>query len=165
MVGFVNEIGAEIRMALEKLAINLDRNDEIPNIELAEYLVEKEDVEGIFEVIQGLKMDRGIANDCIKVIYEIGERKPLLIADYVSVFAKLCKYNKQYEKEVLPFLIKHLETCRPKEVAQHAERIVICIHKDNKEMFVNALVKRKLHLSDAQSKRVDKLLKKLQGDK
>lgn len=86
MVGFVNEIGAEIRMALEKLAINLDRNDEIPNIELAEYLVEKEDVEGIFEVIQGLKMDRGIANDCIKVIYEIGERKPLLIADYVSVF-------------------------------------------------------------------------------
>ena len=39
MVGFVNEIGAEIRMALEKLAINLDRNDEIPNIELAEYLV------------------------------------------------------------------------------------------------------------------------------
>lgn len=63
------------------------KNDEEPNIEVAVMLCEKSDTAGILEIVEGLKgNDKGIANDCIKVLYEIGSRKPELIADYASDF-------------------------------------------------------------------------------
>ena len=72
---------------LEKLACKLGRNDEAPNIELAEELCRNNDTTGIKEVVDGYTgADRAVANDCIKVLYEIGERKPELITDYVDVF-------------------------------------------------------------------------------
>ena len=72
---------------IEKLACKLGRNDEIPNIELAEYLCQHNDIDGIKEIINGFKgKDKAVANDCIKVLYEIGERNPSLISDYVNDF-------------------------------------------------------------------------------
>jgi len=72
---------------IEKLACKLGRNDEIPNIELAEYLCLHNDIDGIKEIINGFKgKDKAVANDCIKVLYEIGERNPRLISDYVNDF-------------------------------------------------------------------------------
>ena len=72
---------------LERLACNLGRSDEKPNIELAEYLCLHNDTGGIKEVIDGFKgKDKAVANDCIKVLYEIGERKPELISDYACDF-------------------------------------------------------------------------------
>lgn len=72
---------------IELLACKLGRNDEIPNIELAENLCENNDKSGVYEIVEGLKSkDQPVANDCIKVLYEIGKRKPELIADFVDVF-------------------------------------------------------------------------------
>jgi len=72
---------------LEKLACRLGRNDEAPNIELAEELCRNNDTTGIKEIVDGFTgADRAVANDCIKVLYEIGERKPELIADYADDF-------------------------------------------------------------------------------
>ena len=72
---------------LEKLACRLGRNDEAPNIELAEELCRNKDAAGIKEIVDGfIGADKAVANDCIKVLYEIGERKPELIADYVDDF-------------------------------------------------------------------------------
>jgi len=72
---------------IELTACKLGRNDEIPNIELAEKLCKSMDKKGISEIVDGLKSkEQAVANDCIKVLYEIGERKPELIADYASVF-------------------------------------------------------------------------------
>lgn len=52
----------------------------------------EEDSEGIKEIVDGLKNKKQqIANDCIKVLYEIGERKPELIAEYVLDFIDLLK--------------------------------------------------------------------------
>ena len=71
----------------ERLACKLGRNDEVPNIELAEELSRNNDRAGIEEIVDGfIGTDKAIANDCIKVLYEIGERKPELIADYASEF-------------------------------------------------------------------------------
>lgn len=206
-------------MYIEKLAANLNRQDEQPNIEVAEMLVSHEDKEGVLEIVQGLKQKKAIANDCIKVLYEVGERNPQLIADYaasfldallsknnrlvwgamtalvmiaddkadeifqqidkviyaykngsvitidnsISVFAKLCRADKKYEKELLPLLIEHLSTCRPKEVAQHSERAAICITDSNRELFIETLENRKQDLTPPQTKRVDKLIKKLKA--
>jgi hypothetical protein len=54
-----------------------------------------------------------------------------------------------------------LEKCRPKEVAQHAERAFVCINKNNSQKYKETLLKRRESLTEAQKKRVDKLLNKL----
>ena len=72
---------------IELLACRLGRNDEIPNIELAEKLCGSEDKNGICEIVGGLGSgDQAVASDCIKVLYEIGQRKPELIADFADDF-------------------------------------------------------------------------------
>ena len=71
----------------EQLACRLGRNDEIPNIELAEKLCGSGDKDGIREIAEGFKSgDGAVANDCIKVLYEIGQRKPELIAGFADDF-------------------------------------------------------------------------------
>jgi hypothetical protein len=203
---------------IERLAYSLGRNDEEPNIELANELAKTKNKKGIKEIVAGLSSSKEqIANDCIKVLYEIAETAPELVSEYavnfiqllnsknnrlvwgsmtalskivslnpdeifsnldiivkayekgsvitvdnsISVFAELIKSDKKYEKKVFPIIIGHLEKCRPKEVAQHAERAFICINKNNSQKFKETLLKRHDSLTDAQKKRVDKLLKQL----
>jgi len=203
---------------IEKLAFSLGRNDEEPNIELAKKLAKTENRKGIKEIVVGLNNSKEqIANDCIKVLYEIAEIAPALISEYavnfiqllksknnrlvwgsmtalskivslnpdevfnnldiiieayekgsvitvdnsITVFAELVRAGKKYEKKVFPIIIEHLKNCRPKEVGQHAERAFICINKTNSQQYKEAILKRHDLLTDAQKKRVDKLLNKI----
>lgn len=204
-------------MYIEKLASNLNRNDEFPNIELAENLCTEENSDGVAEIVSALKMKQTVANDAIKVLYEIGERKPQLILPFtamfidllqsknnrlvwgamtalstiaelaaeeiylridtvktafengsvitadngVSVLAKVCKAKSDSEKELFPYLLNHIIICRPKETAQHAERMSVCVNTANKADFIAALQKRKSNLTAAQIKRIDRLIKNL----
>ena len=71
---------------LDLLACRLGRNDEALNIDLAEKLCELMDEMGVREIVDGLQSgNQTVANDCIKVLYEIGKKKPELIADYAAV--------------------------------------------------------------------------------
>ncbi len=77
-------------MMLEKLASGLGRVDEEANIDLAIALCNTKNSSGIKEIVAGLQSkDKSIANDCIKVLYEIGQREAELIGDYADVFIKL----------------------------------------------------------------------------
>ena len=69
----------------------MNRNDEAPNIELAEKLIALQDAEGVSEIVSGLTMDKATANDCIKVLYEIGERNPTLLLPHTEAFLDLLK--------------------------------------------------------------------------
>lgn len=61
------------------------RKDEEPNIKLAEVIVASNNKAAIKELIHCLHhQNKGIRHDCIKVLYEIGNRKPVLIAAYVE---------------------------------------------------------------------------------
>lgn len=72
---------------IELLACKLGRNDEVPNIELAQKLCESMDAGGVREIAAGLNSkDQAVASDCIKVLYEIGQRKPELIAEFADIF-------------------------------------------------------------------------------
>ena len=203
---------------IEKLASSLGRNDAAPNIELAEYLFRQNDAAGIKEIVDGFKGDdKAIANDCIKVLYEIGERNPELISGYaheflmrlhlknnrlawgsmmalamiaesaadviyeklnlvisayergsvitvdnsISVFAKLCRNSTEYSNKILPIILKHLQKCKPKEVAQHAERASVCFNSENANDFIKVLEARISYLTPPQQKRISKLLKTL----
>ncbi len=75
---------------IPKLSTSLNRRDEVPNQELAKELVETENQEAVAELIQNLSnKNKDIQSDCIKVLYEIGEAKPQLIASYASNFVEL----------------------------------------------------------------------------
>ena len=206
---------------LEKLACSLGRKDEEPNIALAQELAGTKNKKGIREITGGLHKEEPIANDCIKVLYEIGALEPELIAEYagefiqllesknnrlvwgsmtalskvvsinpdavyknldiviqayqkgsvitvdnsISVFAELVKAGKKYEKKVFPLIVAHLEKCRSKEVAQHAERAFVCINEHNAQKYREVLLKRFESLTAAQQKRVEKLLLKLRSEK
>jgi len=77
---------------LEKLAYSLGRNDEEPNIELAKELAKTKNKKGIKEIVEGLNNSKEqIANDCIKVLYEIAETSPELISEYADNFIQLLK--------------------------------------------------------------------------
>ena len=203
---------------LERLACANNRNDEVLNVQLAHELCNSEDKEGINEIVSGLRnKNKKIANDCIKVLYEIGDMRPDLIADYaddfihqlhssnnrlvwgamtalamivdikhndiyknidaviyafqhgsvitvdngVSVLAKLCIINEHYREQIFPFLMGHLRMCRLKEVAQHAERISVCIDENNVRQFFDVLDGRIEYLTKAQKIRIARLNKKI----
>lgn len=74
---------------LDLIASAVGHNDETPNTELAEQLANIKNKDAIKEIVGGLSMDKAVANDCIKVLYEVGEREPHLIAPYVDEFIKL----------------------------------------------------------------------------
>lgn len=79
---------------LNKLASALDRRDEVPNQELAKQIADNKDKTAVQELIDNLKnKSKDIQNDCIKVLYEIGEREPVLISSYYKEFLALLDHK------------------------------------------------------------------------
>jgi hypothetical protein len=75
---------------IPKLASSLGRRDEVPNQKLAQQIVDKNDKAAVKELLDHLAdNDRRIQSDCIKVLYEIGTRKPQLIANAAPMFVDL----------------------------------------------------------------------------
>jgi hypothetical protein len=76
-----------VSSVLDQLASALGRNGEQPNVELAERLGANPDKAAIAELVAALKSGpAAIANDAIKVLYELGERRPELVADHADAF-------------------------------------------------------------------------------
>jgi len=79
--------GRKVFAMIELLACKRGRNDEALNIELAEQLCESKDKGGIREIADGLNSkEKAVVNDCIKVLYEIGQGQPELIMDFANDF-------------------------------------------------------------------------------
>ena len=75
---------------LNKLASARNRRDEVPNQALAQEIARTSDKGAIGELVKNLSnKNKKIQSDCIKVLYEIGKRKPDLIATYHKEFGKL----------------------------------------------------------------------------
>jgi hypothetical protein len=75
---------------IDKLSTSLSRSDEGPNVILAQRIAERGDRKAVRELVGNLSnKDRGIQADCIKVLYEVGERRPALIAGYSEEFGNL----------------------------------------------------------------------------
>ena len=73
-----------------QLASAHGRRDEVPNQELAIFIVKNKDKNAVKELVENLtNKSKGIQSDCIKVLYEIGESEPSMIADYTKDFITL----------------------------------------------------------------------------
>jgi len=74
---------------LDRLASALGRNDERPNVELAEELAAKPDAAAVVELVGALSGPTAVSNDAIKVLYELGALRPELVAPHVGAFLAL----------------------------------------------------------------------------
>lgn len=74
---------------LGRLASALGRNDERPNVELAEALAAKPDAAAVTELAEALTGPVAVANDAIKALYELGARRPELVATHLPAFLGL----------------------------------------------------------------------------
>lgn len=75
---------------LDRLAGALDRRDERPNVALAEELAASGDGTAVAQLVATLKTGEARQrNDALKVLYELGERRPELIAPYAQEFLDL----------------------------------------------------------------------------
>ncbi|MCD6064530.1 MAG: hypothetical protein K0R82_2441 [Flavipsychrobacter sp.] len=75
---------------IDQLASSLGRKDEGPNQELAQKIASRTDKKAVGELVENLSnKNMDIQSDCIKVLYEIGEVEPSLIAPHYEVFVKL----------------------------------------------------------------------------
>jgi hypothetical protein len=77
----------------------------------------------------------------------------------VKVLALVAAQNAAYNQQIFPYLLHHLETCRPKDVPQHAEKAVVAVTARNKLQFIAVLEKRLVDLQGAQAARVQKVIK------
>jgi hypothetical protein len=77
--------------AIKLLASSQHRRDDNPNQTLAVKIIKSKRTDWVKELVDNLKnFDRNIQNDCIKVLYEIGERgSAALIAPYYNEFGEL----------------------------------------------------------------------------
>lgn len=79
---------------ITKLTSSLGRRDEIPNQQLAKEIVSENNKNAISELVDTLKnKDKAIQNDCIKVLYEIGDSKPELISKYADTFISFLSHK------------------------------------------------------------------------
>lgn len=204
--------------AIERIASKLGRQDEAQNQELARELAEHNDAAGIAEIAAHLwDRDTAVRSDCIKVLYEVGELKPELIAPYAADFvrllgdkqnrlvwggmsalatiatvaadaldpyageiqaamargsvitvdtgvktlARLAASSAERNASLFPALLAHLETCRAKEVPQHAESTLVAVTPSNRAAFVAVLERRLPDLTPPQAARLQRLIRKV----
>ena len=86
------------RSIADRLAGALERRDEHPNIALAEDLASSSDVSAIAELADLVREgDTRQRNDAMKVLYEIGARRPDLLASHCGLFLEALgsKTNRQ----------------------------------------------------------------------
>lgn len=77
----------------------------------------------------------------------------------VKVLATLAASSDERRQTLLPYLLHHLETCRPKDVPQHCEQIIIAVDAESKGLFSAILEKRLAQMSPSQAARVKRVLK------
>ena len=85
----------------------------------------------------------------------------ITVDNAISTLAWTASANKEYNKTIFPYLLKHLSGCRPKEVPQHSEKTLPAVNAVNKSDFIKVLEKRMEDLSGSGLARVKKVIKQV----
>ena len=76
--------------AIDLLASSLGRNDEQPNVALAEAIVTQKNAPYVRELVDLLNgRDKALKSDALKTLYEVGARAPDMIAPFIAQFKNL----------------------------------------------------------------------------
>jgi HEAT repeat protein len=130
---------------IEKLASSLNRRDEVPNQELAKQIANKKDKAAIKELIELLNnKSKDIQSDSIKVLYEIGEQEPSLIAEYAKNFIALLDSKNNRLQWGTMTALDSITSENPKEIYKALPKIIKGANNGSvitKDRAVNILIK------------------------
>lgn len=130
---------------IPKLASSLDRRDEMPNQELAKQIAAKKDKKAVQELVDNLSnKSKDIQNDCIKVLYEIGEINPSLISDYAKEFIALLDHKNNRLQWGAMTAINTITLENPKVIYAALVKIIAAADRGSvitKDYGVNILIK------------------------
>jgi hypothetical protein len=130
---------------LGKLASALGRNDEQPNVELAEALAAKPDAAAIAELAGALATGpTAVSNDAIKVLYELGALKPELVAPHTGAFLTLLGSKNNRNVWGALYAIEAITALQPDAVLKQLPAILAAADKGSviaKDKAVAILVK------------------------
>jgi len=76
----------------------------------------------------------------------------------VKILAAVSAKDPQYEQAAFPILLEHLQTCRPADVARHAEYILTAANPGNQAVLTAVLRQRLSVLPAPQAARVKKVI-------
>ena len=97
--------------------------------------------------------------DSIKKAKEAGS--VITVDNAISTLAYTAAATDKYNNAIFPYLLKHLSSCRPKEVPQHSEKSLPAVNTSNKNDFIKVLEKRMEDLSGSGLARVKKVIKQV----
>lgn len=88
----------------------------------------------------------------------MAEGSVITVDNGVKVLAAVAAANASYRQELFPYLLRHLATCRPKDVPQHAEAIVQAVDTAQADAFVAVLEQRLGSMATSQMVRVKRVI-------
>ena len=94
--------------------------------------------------------------------YHIENGSVITVDGGIKTLGKVAAANSDFNRELFPYLLEQLRTCRPKSVGQFAESIFEAVYPENQAEYVAVLNGRLDILSASQQKRVNKLLRRLE---
>lgn len=151
---------------LSRIASALGQRDQAPNLALAREIAETKDKKAVNELVEGLmNKDKAIQNDCIKVLYEIGEIEPFLLVDYLDSFLALLHSKNNRLQWGSMTALNCIVKVKPKEIYDHLPTIMEATEKGSvitRDNAVNVLINLASHPSyseDAFPLLIEQLLK------
>ena len=94
-----------------------------------------------------------------EIMRVMAEGSVITVDNGVKALADAAASSDERREVIFPFLLQHLETCRPKEVVQHAEKALVAVDANNKDAFRRVLVKRMGDMTGSQTARIRKVIK------
>jgi len=88
----------------------------------------------------------------------LAEGSIITVDNGIKVLAAVAAADDAYRAELLPYLFHHLQTCRPKDVPQHAEVIVPAVDAAHADAFIAVLERRLANMSASQATRVQRVI-------
>jgi len=109
----------------DQLACSQGRKDEAPNIALAERIAKNSDSKAVKELV-ALANDKkaAIRHDAIKVLYELGDRKPEFIIPYKKDFLALFHHSDNWMRWGAMSALFSICNSKPEVLVDHLTEIV-----------------------------------------
>ena len=94
------------------------------------------------------------------VIQQAIERGSVITVDNgIKTLARIAAGNAAYNQVIFPYLLRHLDTCRPKDIPQHADSIVVAVNTGNQQAFIAALEQRLAGMPASRVARLRKVIR------
>jgi len=95
-----------------------------------------------------------------EILRAIEKGSVITVDNGIKTLATIASVKAEYRRELFPYLLDHLANCRPKDVPQRAEKIVVAVDSDNKQQFIEVLETRMSIMKPSQVKRLQKVKQK-----